>query len=90
MNIDTLSQLRQELAAVSASVKQCTHALQGFKAFKSSPKGLVFCAEQLRQGAATLLPHAEELLTLAEELHVSLDVLPQQGELDNITMDGQR
>ena len=90
MNNDSLSQLKKELAALSESLKQCTDACKGFKTFKSNPPGLRFCADQLHQGAVTLRSHAEELVSVAENLHASLGGMPEQLELDDITADGHR
>jgi hypothetical protein len=89
MNQDILSLLRGQLAAAAENLKQCNGAYKGFRAFKNSPQGLAFCAEQLRQAITVLREHVDRLATIAEELHISFVEMQQQLELDDIAMDGR-
>ena len=89
MNQDILSLLRGQLATAADNLKQCNSAYKGFRAFKNSPQGLAFCAEQFRQAAMALREHAERLATIAEDLHISFVEMQQQLELDDIAMDSR-
>jgi hypothetical protein len=88
MRDDRLSQLKKELAVITDCLKQCTDACKGFRTFKNNPPGLGFCADQLHLGAVTLRSHAEELVTMAENLHASLGGMPEQLEMDENSQDG--
>ena len=90
MNHDILNKLRDELVAAAENLKQCNSAYKGFRAFKNSPQGLTFCAEQLHKAAAALCGHAERLTTVAEDLHTTFSSTARQLELDEIAMNGQR
>jgi hypothetical protein len=89
MNHDSLSQLHGELAAATANLKQCNSAYKGFRAFKTSPQGLAFCAEQFCQAATALREHAEQIVALAENLHDVYSDMPEQLALDDIGMNGR-
>jgi hypothetical protein len=85
MNNNSVSQITKEVAALSDALKQCISAGKGVKTFKNNPTGLGFCADQLYQGALTVRSHADELITLADNLRESLGIMPAQLELDNIS-----
>jgi hypothetical protein len=89
MSNEVLTQLRTEIAAAAANLKQCDGAYRGFKAFRGNQPGLEFCARQLLQAAALLRQHAEHLAVIAENLHDAYSDGPQQLELNDIGIDGR-
>jgi hypothetical protein len=90
MNTATLSQLRDVLAFSHVQLKNCERAYKGFRAFKDSRPGLEFCAAHLHEAAAALREYVEQLAALAENLHDAYSAMPQQLELDDISVSGPR
>jgi hypothetical protein len=86
---DILTLLRKEIAGAAAQMKKCEGAYKGFRAFRHSPQGLAFCAAQLHQAAGALREAAERLVAIAETIHANASDMPQQLELDDITLDGR-
>jgi hypothetical protein len=89
MNHEILTQLRDQLAAAAATLKECQDAYRGFKAFKNSTQGLAFCAAQLHESATALREYVEQLASIAESMHNTYSGLPAQLELDDIAIDSR-
>jgi hypothetical protein len=89
MKNDILAVLRNELAAAAASLKTCQGSSKAIRAFQHSPQGLAFCGGQLHQGAGALREAAERLVVIAETIQAVAGEMPEQLDLDDVTMDGR-
>jgi hypothetical protein len=84
-----LSVLRMEIAGVRANMRDCERAYRGIKAYRGNQKGLKFSAAQLLQATAALREGAEHLAAIAEQFHEAFSDMPEQLNLDDVSMNGR-